>query len=608
MESLVLEEAFPTWKMLDELVDSLLKPGAIDRNAIQTLANMVMSKEFSRTFIYNKEAGINFQAYEDIVDKYRSFTTWLLGQFFYFLSCDDDELIVNAQLSIIDQLSRTQVHIYASLAREYCKAILILCDFLKNADKPIKLNVFEPKKNEELSKKLSLKRATIELTSEKICLNLIKKILRIVKFVLVESISFYSVDISTFEVLDNLLFLLCRGQFECIIFEIFIDLLQRLNCNIHDWNSQILLKFKSFFSFFEQFVYEYYNNQNPKNVDNVKFEDLLFNYLEACDSLKADIGQNNARISVFLLKHSLTNNNSEESYMPPRKVQIVCIKHFTENVSDIDSVRNNVVTIISHNDPVIFCLLKSHIFNDICMYFETHSHTTTLDVVETSETWKLFCYTLNSMWGELKCDQNICQMQKRIEFCLEMFSALLDLKIKFSRHYKNSNCILYFFNGNIVIPKVLSNIAKHYKSCRNLINPVNGLELLVKHLCISECKNIDIVFHLISCPILVGLYYKSNATLPNNYIGNIEDKAQLKSDISSLYNCFGEDKRLKNIDIMRLLNEFFNWFSSGLVKNLNRTHIDQIEVLHLKILKHLRSSEDSSVLCQVTFSLCNVFL
>ncbi|KAF7269206.1 hypothetical protein GWI33_017672 [Rhynchophorus ferrugineus] len=163
MESLVLKEAFPMWKIFDELVDTFLKPGSIDKSTIHKLANMVMSKEFSKTFLYNKEPGVTLNQYKDIVDKYHTFTVWLLQQFFYLLSCDNDEIIVDAQLSVLSQLATTHLHVYSNVANEYCKALECLINYLKDPTNITVIKIFNLKKNQELATKLNLKEIFIEI-------------------------------------------------------------------------------------------------------------------------------------------------------------------------------------------------------------------------------------------------------------------------------------------------------------------------------------------------------------------------------------------------------------------------------------------------------------
>lgn len=587
MESAVLQDVFPTWKMVDELVDTLLKPGATDKNSIQTLANMAMSEQFSRTFIYNKEAGISFQEYEAIVDKYQTFTTWLLGQFFYLLSCDNNEIIVDAQLSIMNQLSRTQVHVYAYLADEYCRALNILCGYLKDGSKPRKVDVFEPKRQEELSRSLNLKSATIELTSKKTCLQLIKKLLKIVKDVLIESFTFHCLDQATFTALDNLLFLLRNEHGGLEVFAVFIDLLGRLNYNIDHLGLETTQAFKAFFSLFEQYVYDFYGNGNKTNVDKNAFEDLLFLYLEECRGLKADIRQNDARIASFLIKFSLER---PPELSPGKELRMASAQYFSPPVYCL--AMTNISTVISRNDSAIFPLLEEQIFQETCSYMTSHSHATIVEVMEISDTWKQFCVALNSSWGALQCSTSQCQMQARLEFFVDICANLLRIKLRIYSRFNSSESNVNFFSGSVIVPKVLSNIAKHSVSCHSLIKPLKVLDFLVKHLGVTECKNLEIVFHLISCRVLPG-------SLPNNYQGPVEERSKLKADISCLYEFLRGNNHISSADVLAKTTEFFDILSSGLVKILNEGHMELIEALQLSALKNLRNSEDPQVLSQV---------
>ncbi|XP_050294547.1 serine/threonine-protein kinase ATR [Anthonomus grandis grandis] len=583
------QEAFPMWKMLDELVDSLLsKPGPIDKKAIQSLTNTCMHKKFIPTFICQKDPTISFKEYEDITEQYFSFTSWLLGHFFYLLSRDDDEILVDAQLFIIDQLSRTQLHIYARFEEEYCKASEILCGYLADHSKDVVVNVFDLKKHKELSKKLHLKSALIELKSKQMCLKLIEKLLRVLKFILLESsILGIGTEHASQSILKDLLFLLSEGHFELKIFDIFSSLLGRVNYNIGDCHSILRL----FFSLFEQFLYDFYNNQNPTKISESLFDAVLVQYLETCYSLKADIGQNNERITSFLVEFCLSKQHLKVQPCDRVKELICKYPNKSENFYCNEAFVDKMVYYNEHN---VMHLMAPKILEEISSYHDNHTKASLIDVFEASATWKLICNKINLHWSDQKCTNLSCTLQPRLQFFIKIFPILLGIRIKLKKVSS-----ITFFNGNIVIPHLLSHLAKHYANCSHLLQIEPIMETLTEHLSVSECQNMDIIYHLIGGKLLMETCYKATGSMPTNYIGPVQERAKLRADIGFLYEALSNDKRLSTADVLKYINRFFYWVLSGLIKNFNRSQIDQIELLHMKVLKNLRKSEDPAILCQV---------
>lgn len=588
MNSLVLEEAFPTWKMLDELVDTLLKPGAIDKNALQTLANMVMSKEFSRTFIYIKEPGISLQTYNDIVNDYCCFVTWLLGQFFYFLTCGSTELLVDAQLSIIKQLSTTQVNVYDNLGKEYCKAINMLCNYLKDGCRDsMKVNVFEAKKSAGLNSKLNLNKATIELTSKELALKLVKKVLRIVEFVLVESITFCNIDCLVTQAMKDLVFLFQSGYFQFEVSSIFVELLGVLQYHVNDVYVEVLNNIQAFSSLFEQLTYDFYHN--TVSLDKALFEKLLLQFVEKCYKIQNNLGQSHIRLVNFIVKISFQKNLP---VIPSKEIQILCIEKHNQSVNIVS--KEEIDSIIDQKNAPLFGKLKHQILKEISEHLKLNQ----LDVSTISSTWMLFCNCLNSHWDNLNCTKTSCQANTMIEFYTNICDILLKMKLKVLSENKKKECHLYFFNES-VLTKLLLISSKHYVSCQEHFSFQVLADFLVQHLIISDCKNLDIIYHLIGCKLLVGTAYNSASKLPDDYVGTGECNARLKAELSTLYNCICRDKKVTNEMIFKGFSGFFRSISSGLIKNMNGNHLAQIEELHLALLKIYKSNSDSNVLCQI---------
>lgn len=80
--------AFSMWKMFNDTIIPTLSKMEYSESSLQKLASIVKTKEFLKIVVYNHEPTLTFKEYQHILNKYKIFTLWLLGRFFYFLSCE----------------------------------------------------------------------------------------------------------------------------------------------------------------------------------------------------------------------------------------------------------------------------------------------------------------------------------------------------------------------------------------------------------------------------------------------------------------------------------------------------------------------------------------
>lgn len=152
-----IEEAVPAfsmWKMFNDTLPALFKQENCE-GSVEKLGNIIKSDAFSNIFVYNYNASVTMEEYESISTKYKSFTVWLLGRFFYLLSSEKlarvHDAIVDAQLKILHLMSVKQHHVYQELAGEYCAALNVLTSYLRDCkDVKFNLKVFVPQQHNDL--------------------------------------------------------------------------------------------------------------------------------------------------------------------------------------------------------------------------------------------------------------------------------------------------------------------------------------------------------------------------------------------------------------------------------------------------------------------------
>ncbi|XP_030746712.1 serine/threonine-protein kinase ATR-like isoform X2 [Sitophilus oryzae] len=459
------------------------------------------------------------------------------------------------------------------------------------------------KKNADLEQKLNLKEAFIEVTNEVVCLNLIEKLLKILKFILLESIKFYSVDHYIHNTLDNLLYLLGNRKCELFIFEIFIELIT-LNCHCNDWDPELEKKVLAFISFFEQMVFDYFFDKNPANIDKGLFENILEKYITCCKDMSCHIATKKTTIPNWIIKHSVECAG--------------CIIHPSDyllkiSFEEVDNVMQFILCgnidektlakeLLSENNKYVLKQFKRQVLEEIFEHLQNKVLINEIVFCNISKTWSEFHTTFSSCLDNLRCTEDYCEMQKKYIQLDGIIETLMDVIFRVKKQYANKNSIPVFFNEDSthIVLKIISNTAKHYQNCRKFLDPLLFLRNLIKLLVMSQNQNIDIIYHLVASPFLVPLCYKSETYFPYNFEGNFShNTVNYKSDLKTLYSCLRNDTNLKKHELFEILNQFFKWISSGLLQLLNQAHMKQIELLHLKVLKNILNSEDAPLLYQV---------
>lgn len=86
--SSLIESALPTWKMLYNPLTTLLKDlnHAVDDLEYLLSEFLNLENSFSAIFVPRNNSNFNADDYEDVEQKYFSFTLWFQGSLFYLLT------------------------------------------------------------------------------------------------------------------------------------------------------------------------------------------------------------------------------------------------------------------------------------------------------------------------------------------------------------------------------------------------------------------------------------------------------------------------------------------------------------------------------------------
>lgn len=580
--------AFGMWKMFNDTVPVLIR-GDCSESSVKRLAGIIQSKEFSNIFIYSQDPQVSFEQCQEIGEKYKAFTTWLLGHFFYLLGYDRfskiHDIIIETQLSVLDQLSKTQVHIYHELAKEYHQAFDLLVNYYKEPHDKLLLHVFIPATFTDLKAKLDLTQIYIEISSKRKCILLIGKLMKFIKFILLENFLFFSFDDSTLKSLDAILYLMSVGDssIKLDVIDIFLNIYSQPRHDFEEYDLHILKKFKSFSSLFEQYVYTIYNSEvELKNQDRNNFEILLIMYLQ----IKRDVNCVK-RISNFIFSKCLETCNN---VLPSINVLLVALKTASNVICGIDEKLRVINQTLNFSNSLPVHCFKQMIFDEIYEHLDEKSY---LNVYQTNtcNIWRTIYERILENLKEIEC-KDTCNMIKFLDFFESITNMLLQIIVNFKK--SNSSKSLCFFEEKDLLLHFLMKYNAHCNNCGNMaIKPDRYLKFFINLALVTNSKNIDIIFHFLAFPLLNPLCYKNISEFPENFIG-LGSLGEIKKAIKMFYSYLSSQDVNRTTSLL-YINEFFIIMSSSLI-NLNGSQVQQIEKLYTKICTNtIPSNNEESI-------------
>lgn len=85
--------AFSMWKIFYDTMKLLEMDQSEGR--IEDLANIINTQKLTSIFVYSADGSIPYDKYNSMCQKYKAFTIWLLGKFFYLSTLNNGSRYVN---------------------------------------------------------------------------------------------------------------------------------------------------------------------------------------------------------------------------------------------------------------------------------------------------------------------------------------------------------------------------------------------------------------------------------------------------------------------------------------------------------------------------------
>jgi hypothetical protein len=547
--------AFSIWETFNETIPALMSTKPSEKS-LEHLAKIIKSGDFSNIFVYNRDPAISFDDYERVANKYKSFTTWFLGRFFYLLSCEklskSHNIYVDIQLCVLDQLSNTQLHVYDEMTKEYSQALHGLTKFIESRRDSLLLDVFVPIKYTDLNQKLNLDPVSIEI-SRKNWQSFLLNLFKFIKCILSQNFDFQTFDSVTSRNLDDLLFLLseCPFTVKLEILKIYAELATKMD----DCDVAIKYKMDLFASFFEQIVYEVYNEKFPvKSNEFEQFELLTLQFLELNLSNEKFL-----KISEFLLT---TNLNK----MPSEKMQKFCKRHRTRPLYRAEDFESFVSCGLIDYDTSVLCGLKSQIVDDVhdVQLSQEGGHFRIYHADSTK--WKVFYRILLQSWDNTSCKE-CCKITQFLEFMIALTTLLIEIRIEMNRPFN-----IIFVEGNIFFTKTLSLLNQHFNSCDKTIDFALIYQLFLNLSFICDPPNFT------TCFDIFAFVFTQTHLSQEDYLETV-DYRQYKKELNDF--CTFSTRFLTTKDTaFEYLNKFVAQISSGLFE-LSQLHDMEVTFMNI---------------------------
>lgn len=589
--------AFPSWKVLN---DTMIMPDVFKKEeSVTRLVSIIKSSVFENTFVHEKDPSLSYTEYQEIANMYKSFTTWILGRFFYAMSGRKlhkiHESLIDVQKYILQQLSKTQPNICRDIIIQYGKALTSLKQYYleeSHVDKEV-LEVFVPSEHDEFRDKIDLSPIFVSITSRGQCLNLLNNIIQIIQPILVQCFMFSNFGEEIEKILNNYLALLNKGtiSLKVNILVLYGMIVEQLNID-KEFSRNIEIILQKFHLYFENIICGVYNESISLNEAHYSLiENVLLKVYNNFEFIQ------DGNFKCRRLTMSLYTNMSCK-YPLSNEFLNVLLPHI-QNL-DLEMEENLDDFLIKHLRTLNFfkvCILKKKWKASILNYCFQLKSGKEVKVYEqnVSKEWSVFCEIFLGI-----IEASLQPFNEFLEFFNKLSILLMEIMMEIKHlllEEKSINATLVFFKEGPILYNFMKKLGECIDKSSDQLQD-HYSRFLVNFMLLSNTKNLDIFFTIVSYRYLIPNIYNDVKQLPNQMIG-ISDSIASKKCIQELYEKMGKIT-FSEIKTVQYLGYFLKVLSSGLLQNLNESHIENIQFILLKIWKNISKEPNSDVQVEVS--------
>ncbi|KAK9881237.1 hypothetical protein WA026_015355 [Henosepilachna vigintioctopunctata] len=605
--------AFPSWKALNI---TLTMPDVFKKeDSVTRLVSIIKSDAFENSFVYEKDSSLSYCLYQEIADMYNSFTIWILGRFFHAMGNEKlykmHDTFIDVQKYILLQLSKMQPIIFRDLIIDYGFALEKLIEYTKeNNGQVLVLDVLKPSQHKEFEGKIDLSPVFINISTYNTCFCLINNLTMLLQHIIPNYIIFSSFDDKVIHIFNLLSFLLSKGpiNLKLHILKLYGKVIHLLKIHKH-LSRKAENTLETFYCYFECIVFETYRGKIVLNDNQYSsLESILMDVYSNFAFIKN--GNNKAKKLTQFLFENLYKTTCR--FVPSDElitklipfIQYLDMKFENEQQLE-DFAREHIETL----NYFKILILKKKVKSDILKYYLLHSQRQ-IQVYSrnVSKTWNIFSEIFSRKSEQLKCS-----MKKYFEYFNKISVMLYEITLEIRNYLAQNNLLLditlIFFDEASLFFSTIMNLCTCLENELEIGVQKSYSKFLINLMLLSNSQNLDIIFTIIAYPLLKPDVYTNDEQMPCRCIG-WEDSFGFQKAIHALYAKLNNVKVCKS-KAVKSISYFLEASSSGLLQNLNKTHIDSIQCIFLKIyrciMKETRMKNEQLELSKIIPHIISIF-
>ncbi|XP_018326735.1 uncharacterized protein LOC108738022 [Agrilus planipennis] len=498
MEAII--PAFSMWKALNETIPALLNLEYCESN-YKKLESIVMSKEFLNLFVFNHDSNLTIHENKSIITKYKAFTMWLLGRFVHILSCDKTmthNLIVEAQLKILQHLSVTERSVCQEIGAIYVEMLCQLNNFHKNNEQnttdELLLDLFNIENNDSIITQLDLSSVQIVIKSIESCTMMQQNILKIVSWYTMERLEHSVFNNIFYKALSSQLYVLtnCNFTLKITVLKSFVQLVRFYTTDNVD--NKFIKYMNEFTACMEQIVYKVYVKSTAVNSEQQKiFEELLLQFINNTKNVACNLNKN--KILEFITKEIIKGNPLKLS----KHLKLEGVKNFAR-ISNVDLIDECINSVLNKREFSLLCIIENYIVNYLRQYIKEHDKIKIIKLsnIQNPVFDKIKDYIFNF---ECKCDR--CNVEDMLLFLDQITNITEKIKFKLLSEKANRDILFYFFEEEELLNFFFNLSSSHVENCNsNSIDRELFFRVLIRSLTFYPVSNVDVIFHAVAYPFL----------------------------------------------------------------------------------------------------------
>lgn len=388
---------------------------------------------------------------------------------------------------------------YNELTLEYSKALRYLTDYIKGkttTEKSVILKILTPQQHDDLKTELDLQPVYIEITNNKMCMNLLTIVIKFFKKILRHDFTMFTLKQSVYNILDDFEYILSHLdlQLKLAVFDIYLSATENI---VYDkFPPKLQEVFCRFSVYFEEIIYKVFNGGlelGSYSIDT--FESLVKKFVSS-RVRSDDYEVINARICTFL--HLKVKSNDGLSTVPSKSLLDTFASfcpQFSDDTAKIDELLRSVC-----KDYNFACvrILEQQIFYELKNVYVKKA-----DNLQT--TWNKTCCSLKGTLATNVCNSH-CTVNKNLQLVVEIINMSVRVQILLQNYWVkqkiDQTTRLFSADTEFVFTSLVKNVSQHANVCKKPVPVQILLEAVSRCSFICYDRSLVLLFKLM-CSLIV---------------------------------------------------------------------------------------------------------